>query len=138
MMCNSCINTSGQKWIKTRMKTPICFNNKGNKVISLCLLNIWSCFLLNNHHHYMCCHCWYLLHHIYASWVNNDDIHQGPKTIFGDKNIHLSLDVAKEKVGDLLLNMCSSLQNNSYYNISKCIVGCYMLILVGALKQMGT
>jgi hypothetical protein len=41
-----------------------------------------------------------LLHHIYASRINNDDIHQGLETIFGDKNIHLSLDVAREKVGD--------------------------------------
>jgi len=42
-----------------------------------------------------------LLHHIYASWVNNDNVHQSSKAIFGDKNIHLLSGVVKEKVGDL-------------------------------------
>ncbi len=45
----------------------------------------------------------------YASQVNNDDVHQGPKVFFDDKDIHPSSSVAKEKVGDLLLNMCSTL-----------------------------
>jgi len=138
MMHDNGMCISGKKWIKTRVQTPICLNSKGNEIIVWCLFNIWSCILLSNHHHYMCCHCWYSLHHIYASWVNNDDVHQGPETIFGDKDIRLSLDVAREKVGNLLLNMCSIFQNNSYNNIPKCIVGCHMLILVGASKQMGT
>jgi hypothetical protein len=42
-----------------------------------------------------------------ASWVNNDNIHQSLEAIFGDKDIHLLSSVAKEKVGDLFLNMCS-------------------------------
>jgi hypothetical protein len=37
-------------------------------------------------------------------------------------------------VGDLPLNMCSTLQNNSYNNI----VGYYMLIPSRVPKQMGT
>jgi len=46
--------------------------------------------------------------------------------------------MAREKVGNLLLNLCSNLQNNSCNNISKGVMGCYMFILVGAMKQMGT
>jgi hypothetical protein len=79
-----------------------------------------------------------LLHHIYASQVSNDDIHQGLETIFGDKDIHLSLDMAREKVGDLLLNMCSTFQSNSYDSIPKCIVSFYTFTLAGGSKQMGT
>jgi hypothetical protein len=69
--------------------------------------------------------------------VNNDDIHQGLKVVSNDKDIHLSLGVAREKVGDLPLNMCSILQINSYDNIPNCIVGYCMFIPVWAPKQMG-
>ncbi len=54
--------------------------------------------------------------------VNNDDIHQSPKVISGDKNIHLLSGVAREKVGDIPMNMSSTLQINSYGSILKCIV----------------
>jgi hypothetical protein len=47
------------------------------------------------------------LHHICVSWANNDNIHQGLEPIFGDKDIHLSLGMTREKVGNLPLNMCS-------------------------------
>jgi hypothetical protein len=70
----------------------------------------------------MCFHHRCLLHHIYASRVSNDDVHQRPEAIPGDKDIHLLLSVVKEKVGDLLLNMCSTFQNNGYDNILKCII----------------
>ncbi len=50
---------------------------------------------------------------LYASRVNNDNVHQGLKVIFNDKNIHPSLGVAKEKEGEFLLNMCSTFQNNN-------------------------
>ncbi len=86
----------------------------------------------------MCCHCKYSLHHIYVSWVNNDNIHQSPKVIFVDKDIHLLLGVVKEKVEDFLLNMCFTFQNNSCDNISEGVVGCYTFIPTWALKQMGT
>jgi S-methylmethionine-dependent homocysteine/selenocysteine methylase len=59
----------------------------------------------------MCCHYQCSLHHIYANQVNNDDVHQG------SENIHSLSSVAREKVGNLLLNMCSILQSNSYDNI---------------------
>jgi len=69
--------------------------------------------------------------------VNNDNIHQGLEVVFNDKNIHLSLGVAREKVKNLPLNMCSILQINSYDNIPNCIVSYCMFIPIGAPKQMG-
>jgi hypothetical protein len=97
-----------------------------------------DCVFLSSHHRYMCYHHWHLLHHIYASQINNNNVHQNPRTDFSDKDIHSSLGVVKEKVGDLPLNMCSTLQSNSCDNILKCIVCCHTLIPIRALKQMGT
>jgi hypothetical protein len=112
------------------MKTPIHVNSKGNEINAQCSLKVQLCFILSNHH---CqCYCQCSLHHICASWVNNDDIHQGPKDVFSDKDIHLSSSVVREKVGDLLLNMCSTFQNNSSNSISNCIVGYYMFTPIGA------
>jgi hypothetical protein len=71
----------------------------------------------------MCCHHRCLLHHICASRVNNDDVHQSSEAISDDKDIHLSSNVVKEKVGGLPLNMCSILQNNNCDNILNCIMG---------------
>jgi hypothetical protein len=107
MMCNNGWCTSGQKWTTTRMKTFIRLNSKGNEIIIWCLSNIWSCLLLNNHHCCMCCCCWCPLHHICVSWINNHDVHQGPKVVSSDKYIHSSLGVMREKVRNLLLNMYS-------------------------------
>jgi hypothetical protein len=86
----------------------------------------------------MCYHCECLLHHICANHVNNNNVHQGLEVISNDKDIHSSLGVAREKVGDLPLNMCSTFQNNSCDSIPKHIVGCYTFTLAGAPKQMGT
>ncbi len=120
-----------------RLKTPICLNSKGNEIITQFLFSVGVCLLLSNHCHYMCCYqC--LLHHIQVNWVSNDNVHQSMKIISSDKNIHLSSCMAREKEGDLPLNMCSILQNNSYNNIMKCVVGCCMFIIAWALKQMGT
>jgi len=71
-----------------------------------------------------------MLHHICASWVNNDDVRQAPKIIYDDKDIHSLLNVTREKVGDVPLN-------NRCDNIPKCIRGC-MFTLARASKQMGT
>jgi hypothetical protein len=138
MMCDIGMCTSGQKSIKTRIKTPICLNSKGNEIIAWCLFSVWLCLFLNNHHHYMCYYYRCSLHHICASQVNNDDVYQGSKVISSDKDIHLLSSVVKEKVGDLPLNMCSTLQNNNCDSILKYIVGCYMVILARIPKQMGT
>jgi hypothetical protein len=73
-----------------------------------------------------------------VSWINNDDVHQGPKAIFGDKDTDSSLGLVRENVGDLLLNMCSIFQSNNCNNIPKCILRYCMFIFVGAPKQMGT
>jgi len=64
-----------------------------------------------------------LLHHICANWVNNDNVHQSLEVISSDKNIHSSLGMAREKVGNIPLNMSSTLQINSHDNIFKCIMG---------------
>jgi hypothetical protein len=79
-----------------------------------------------------------LLHHICANWVNNDNVHQSMEVVFNNKNIQSSLNVVREKVGDLPLNMCSTLQNNSYNSILKYVMGYYTLTPTGAPKQMGT
>jgi len=42
-----------------------------------------------------------------VNWINNDNVHQSLEVVFGDKDIHSLLGVAREKVGDLFLNMCS-------------------------------
>jgi hypothetical protein len=138
MKHSSGLCTCGQKWIKTKMKTPIRFNTKGNEVITWCSLNIWSCLLLNNHHRCLCYCRWCSLHNICASWVSDDDVHQGSKVVSSDKDIHSSLGVARKKVGDFPLSMCSILQNNSCNSILKCIVGYCMFTLLKAPKQMGT
>jgi hypothetical protein len=134
MMCDNGLCTSGQKWIKTRMKTPIRFNNKRNEVITWCLFNVWPCLFLNSHHFCMCYYHWCSLHHIYLNWVSNNNVHQGVEGVFDDKDIHSLFSVTKQKVGDLPLNTCSIFQNNSYNNILKCIMGYCMFIPTRALK----
>jgi hypothetical protein len=130
MTCDNGLCINDQEWIKMKMKmkTPIHFNNNENEIIAWCLLNVRLCLLLNNHHHCMCCYRWCSLHHIYASRVTNDNVHQSPKVVSSDKDIHSLLGVAKERVGDLHLNMCSTLQSNSCDNIPKCVMGYCMLI----------
>ncbi len=53
----------------------------------------------------MCCHYQCSLHHICASRVNNDNINRGLKVVSSDKDIHLTLGVMREKVGNLSLNI---------------------------------
>jgi hypothetical protein len=82
----------------------------------------------------MCCRHQCLLQCICASQFNNDNVHQSPEAIFGDKDIHLSLGVMREKVGDLPLKMCSIFQNNSCDNISNYVTGYCTFIPTRALK----
>jgi len=51
-------------------------------------------------HRCMCYHRQCSLHYICASWINNDDIWQGSKIVFTDKNMHSLLGVVREKVGN--------------------------------------
>jgi len=119
------------------MKTPIRLNSKGNEFIAWCSFNVGLCFFLSNHRCCMCCRHQCSLHHIGASQVNNDKVDQSTETISGNKNIHLLLGVAREKVGNLLLNMCFSFLNNSFNNIPKFVMKCCTLTPIRALKQMG-
>ncbi len=116
-------------------ENTIRLNSKGNEVIIRCSFSIWLCLLLSNHHHCICYHCQYLLHHIYVSWVSNDDVHQGLKVICNDNDIHSLSSVEKEKVENLPLNIYNTFQNNSYDNISKCIMNCCTFTLARAPKQ---
>jgi hypothetical protein len=100
-------NESKWKW-----RHPYVSIARGMKSSPLWLLNVWLCILLNNHHCCMCYHHWCSLHHNCASWISNDDIHQGLEIVSGDKDVHSSLYVARSKVRDLLSNMCSILQSN--------------------------
>jgi hypothetical protein len=129
MTHDSGLCTSDKKWIKTKMKTFICLNSKGNEIITWGLFNVWLCFFLNNHHCYMCYRCQCSLHHICVSQVSNDDVHQSSKVVFDDKNIHLLSSVVREKVENLPPNMCSTFQNNNCNNILKCIMGCFTFTL---------
>ncbi len=60
------------------------------------------------------------------------------KAISNGKDIHSSSSVAREEMGDLLLNMCFILQSNNYDSILKCIVGWCRFIPARTSKQMGT
>jgi hypothetical protein len=121
MTCDYGLCASDKKWIKTRIKTLICLNNKGNEIIAWCSLSVRSCLPLSSHHRCMCYHCQCSLYNIYVSRINNDNVHQNTKVISSNKNIHSSSNVLREKVGDLSLNMCSVFQSNSCNNIPTCV-----------------
>jgi hypothetical protein len=116
------------------MKTPICFNGKGNEVIAYCsLINCvfsWATIITT---------CDVIVDVRCTIFVGvKSTMTIGSKAVFGDKDIHSSASVAKEKVGDLLVNMCSTLQSNSYDSTPKRIVGYFMFIPTKAPKKMGT
>jgi hypothetical protein len=54
MMYDSGFCTSNQKLIRMRMKAPICFNSKGNEIITYCSFGIGPCLLSRSHCCYMC------------------------------------------------------------------------------------
>jgi hypothetical protein len=64
------------------------FYDKRNEIIFWCSLYVGSCFVLNDNYCCMCCHCQSMLHQIYTSRIDNDNVYQGSKSIFGDDNIH--------------------------------------------------
>ncbi len=119
--------TRSKKGIKTRIETTIDLYGKGNEIIFRHSLCVNSCLVLNGN---CCCMCYChqsMLHQICTSQINNDNIRQGPKIMYGDDNIHLSLFMAKEKVGNLSMYMSSTFQCHSYNGISKSIMGCNVL-----------
>jgi len=99
MAHDSGLCTNDHEWIKTKIKTPICLNSKGNEVITWCSFDVGLCLFSSNHRRCMCCCSRCLLHHIYASWVSKDNVCQSMQVVFGNKNIHLSSSVTREKVG---------------------------------------
>jgi len=60
-----------------------------------------------------------MLHQICTNQISNDNIHQGPKIVSSDDNIHSSLFMAKEKMGNLSLYVSSTFQHHSYNDILK-------------------
>jgi len=64
--------------------------------------------------------------------INNDNVHQGLKIVFGDNNINLFLCMVGEKVWNILY-MSSTFQHDSYNDISKCIMGYNVLTLAWAM-----
>ncbi len=87
----------------------------------------------SNNYCYMRCHHQNMLHHIYITQIDNDNIGQGSKTIFGDDNVHSSSCVAAEKVKTLFLYMNSTLQCDSCNGISKHIMGYNVFIPTQAM-----
>jgi hypothetical protein len=124
--------TRSKKWIKMRMEIIIGFYGKGNEIISWCLLHVGSCFVLSNNSCYMCCCCQSTLHHICMNRINNDNVRQGSKMVFGNDNIHSFPCMVREKAGNFFLYVSSILQCNSCNGISKHIMGCNVFILAWA------
>jgi hypothetical protein len=76
-----------------------------NEIISRHSLCLGSCLVLSGN--YCCMHSCRqnMLHQIWTSLINNDNVRQGSKIIYDDDNIHLSSCVAREKVRNLSLYM---------------------------------
>jgi len=87
------------------METIIDLNGKGNEIISWHSLCVRLCLVLSDNYHCMCYCCKNMLHQIWTSRIDNDNICQGLKTISCDDNIHLSSCVAREKMRNLSLYM---------------------------------
>jgi hypothetical protein len=97
------------KGIKTRMETTVGLYGKENEVISRCLLYVGLCLVLSGNYRCMCYCCQNMLHQIWTSRINNNNVRPSSKTISGNDNIHSSLCVAGEKVGNLFLYVGSTL-----------------------------
>jgi hypothetical protein len=55
--------------------------------------------------------------------INNDNVCQGSKIVFGDDNIHSSSCVMAKQMKNLSLYVGFTLRCNNYNNISKYIMG---------------
>ncbi len=115
--------TRNQKGIKMKMETTMGFYGKGNETNFWCSFCVGSRLVLSGNCCYMHCHHQSVLHQICTNRINNDNVRQGWKIVFDDDNIHSSLCMAREKVGNLFLYMSSTLQCDSCNDISKCIMG---------------
>jgi hypothetical protein len=72
------------------------------------------------------------------SQIDNDNVHQGSKTILGDDNIHLSLCVVGGKVRNFFVYMSSIFQCDNCNGILKHIMGCNAFNPAWAMEQMDT
>jgi hypothetical protein len=105
------------------METTIGLYGKGNEIISWWLLCVGLCFVLNSNCCCMCYHHQSMLHQIYTSRIDNDNICQSPKTIYVDDNIHPSPCMMGENVGNLSVYVNSTLWSNRCNGILKRIMG---------------
>jgi hypothetical protein len=129
MTCNSGLCTSGKKWIKTSMKTPIHFNNNGMKsslsaystydrVISWATI-IVTCIVIIN----VYCTIYVQIESTMTTFIKV----WKPYLIIRISIRHW-----------VWWKMCSTLQINNCNSIPKCIVGCNMFIPRRASKEMDT
>jgi len=87
------------------METTIGLYGKGNEIISWHSFCVRSYLVLSSNYRCMHCHCRSMLHQICMSRIDNDNIRQSSKTIYGDDNIHLSSCVVGGK-GEKPLSVC--------------------------------
>ncbi len=93
--------TKNQKGTKMRMETIIGLCGKRNEIISWCSFYVRSCLVLSGNYYCMHCHRQSMLHQICINQINNDNVHQGLKSIQNDDNFHSFPFMAGKKVGNL-------------------------------------
>jgi len=105
---------------------------KGNKIIFWHSLCVGLCFSLSGNYCCMRYHHWSMLHQIYMSRIDNDNVQQSLKIIFDNDNIHSSY-MAWEKVRNLFLYVSYTFWHDSYNDILKCVMGCNVFIPTRAM-----
>jgi Fe-S-cluster containining protein len=105
------------------METPIGLYGTGNEIIFWHSLSVGLCFVLSGNHCCMCYRHQSMLCQIYMSRIDNDNVQQSLKIVFGNDNIHSSC-MAREKMRNLSLYVSYTLWHDSYNDISKCVMDC--------------
>ncbi len=91
------------------MKRIVNLYGKGNEIIFWRSFCVGLHLVLSHNYCYMHYHRQNTLQQISMSWIDNENVRQGSKTVFGDDNIHSSLCMVGEKVGNLSLYVNSIL-----------------------------
>jgi hypothetical protein len=124
-----------KKGIKMKMETTIGLYGKGNEINFWCLFCLGSWLILSGN----CCYMHYrhqsTLYQICTNLISNDNVYQGLKIVFGDDNIHSSLCMAREKLGNLYLYVNSTPQCDNCNDISKCIMVKVHHCVIGLQKK---
>jgi hypothetical protein len=115
--------TKVKKKIKTRMKRIVDIYGKGNEIISWRSFCVGSHLVLNHNYYYMRYYHQNMLQQISMSWIDNENVRQGSKTIFGDDNIHSSLCMVGAKVGNFSLYVNFIFRCDGCNSILKHIMG---------------